>query len=375
MKQKNMVREARRHPSRIETPPSIETNLLEPTCLESTILKPTFNTMSFLRKIFGGPAEDQLSPEELAAKEAQQQESNFQTLRDDGVRAMHMGEFPFAQKCFDAALAIHADDLQTLAYKAEVLFRMGNYADALPVFEQLVAAEPDNVGLHLLLARTFGELGRYDEMREALNQLPECARQQFAALYYAAEADFRRGHALEAIAEITQALAQQPDSAAAALLRAQILLSMGQFAEALADTSPLMQTAEPEEDVLLAHAKAQAGHGDTAEAVQTLEQLRTLNPFHQEAVSLLVALLTQQSRWDVALTLCDEVIALQPDFAEAYKLRGGIKYHLKDEAGAADDLKRSLELDENVAAEVSGEYTNVENRMNAAYRMNNPYGF
>ena len=331
--------------------------------------------MSFLRKIFGGPAEEQLSPEELAAKEAQQQERNFQTLRDDGVRAMHMGEFPFAQKCFDAALAIHADDLQTLAYKAEVLFRMGNYADALPVFEQLVAAEPDNVGLHLLLARTFGELGRYDEMREALNQLPECARQQFAALYYAAEADFRRGHALEAIAEITQALAQQPDSAAAALLRAQILLSMGQFAEALADTSPLMQTAEPEEDVLLAHAKAQAGHGDTAEAVQTLEQLRTLNPFHQEAVSLLVALLTQQSRWDVALTLCDEVIALQPDFAEAYKLRGGIKYHLKDEAGAADDLKRSLELDENVAAEVSGEYTNVENRINAAYRMNNPYGF
>ena len=81
--------------------------------------------MSFLRKIFGGPAEDQLSPEELAAKEAQQQERNFQTLRDDGVRAMHMGEFPFAQKCFDAALAIHTDDLQTLAYKAEVLFRMG----------------------------------------------------------------------------------------------------------------------------------------------------------------------------------------------------------------------------------------------------------
>ena len=331
--------------------------------------------MSFLRKIFGGPAEEQLSPEEQAAREAQKQERNFQTLRDDGVRAMHMGEFPFALKCFDAALAIHADDLQTLAYKAEVLFRMGNYADALPVFEQLVAAEPENVDLHLLLARTFGELGQYDEMRAALDRLPECARQQPATLYYAAEADFHRGHALEAIAEITQALAQRPEMAAASLLRAKILLSMGQFAEALADTTPLMEVAEPEEEVLLAHAKAQAGHGDTAEAVQTLEQLRTLNPFHQEAVTLLVALLTQQSRWDVALALCDEVIGLQPDFAEAYKLRGGIKYHLKDEAGAGDDLKRSMELDENVTAEVSGEYTNVENRMNAAYRMNNPYGF
>ena len=43
--------------------------------------------------------------------------------------------------------------------------------------------------------------------------------------------------------------------------------------------------------------------------------------------------------------------------------------------GAADDLKRSLELAPEKAAELDGEYTNVENQMNARYRSMNPYGF
>ena len=52
-----------------------------------------------------------------------------------------------------------------------------------------------------------------------------------------------------------------------------------------------------------------------------------------------------------------------------------MKHRLHDDAGAAEDLKRSLELNPESATSLDGEFTNVENRMSQYYRNLNPYGF
>ena len=75
------------------------------------------------------------------------------------------------------------------------------------------------------------------------------------------------------------------------------------------------------------------------------------------------------------MAVYDEAIELQPDFAEAYKQRGGVRLALHDKEGAADDLRRALELKPEVVSEVEGEFTNVENQMSERYRNMNPYGF
>lgn len=319
--------------------------------------------MSFFKKILSTPTEQE------------RLDRDFRTLCDDGIRAMQMGELPYARTCLEAALAMHPDDLHALSCCAEVYFRLSLYAEALPPLTRLAETEPDNANILLLLARTQGELGLYDEMHGTLGRIPPCEQLDAVVHYYMAEADFHLDKPIEAIAEATKALAERPGFAAAALLRARILVSMGQYAEALKDTAPLLETDEPAEEVLVCHARAQAGSADAEGAVSTLERLRSLNPFHREAALLLGGLYAGLSRWDAALALYDEVIELQPDFAEAYKHRGAVKYHLHDEAGAADDLKRSLELAPESAEQLSGEYSNVENRMNATYRQMNPYGF
>ena len=91
--------------------------------------------MSFLKKLFGTP--ENLSPEEEAQAAARR---NFETLRDDGVRAMQMGEVPFALKCFEEALNITPGDRRTQAFKAEAHLRMGQYAEALPLLKALAVA-------------------------------------------------------------------------------------------------------------------------------------------------------------------------------------------------------------------------------------------
>lgn len=329
--------------------------------------------MSFLKKLFG--TNENPSPEQLAAKAEQQRERDFNTLRDDGVRAMKMGEFPYAQKCFDAALEIHADDAVTLSYLAEVLFRLSQFERAESVLNGLAETEPDNANILVLLARSQGQQGNYAAMRSTLDRVPACNRENPGVLYYTAEADFHISEHLPAIAALTRAIEARPDFAEARLLRAKVLLAMGQAKEALDDTSALIHTEEPDEEALLLHATAQAGTEQMPEAIQTLQRLHTINPFNGEAIALLGTLLTRESRWDAALALYDEAIELQPDFAEAYKLRGAVKYHLHDEAGAAEDLKRSLELSPESAREVDGEYSTMENRLNDHFRSLNPYGF
>lgn len=301
------------------------------------------------------------------------EENKFDTLRDDGVRALQMGELPYAAKCFQAALERQRDQ-HVLCLLAEVYLRMENPKEALPLLEEMTKESTD-LELHLLLAQTQGDLKLYaDEQqtcRTLLTQHPEEPR----VLYLAAEAEQGLDQPFPAIAFLTQCLTLRPDYERALLLRARILSGMGQWNEALQDTNALIQAQPEHEDYLLLHAQICTALERWEEAQKDLEKLLELNPFQGEAVLLLGAIYCQCSLWDKALTLYNEAIDLRPDFADAYKARGAVKHHLKDDVGAAEDLKHSLELAPEKAAKLDGQYTNVENEMKARYRSMNPYGF
>ena len=225
------------------------------------------------------------------------------------------------------------------------------------------------------MAQAQGETGDYAGEQQTCERMKALQPDEPAVLYCCGEAEHGLGNDLAAIACLTQCLALKEDFAQARLLRARVLQDMGQHAEVLADAEALVALDPEEETYRMLHAQTCAALGRTDEAVADCEAVRAQNPFAQEAVLLLGALYEQATQWDKALALYDEAIDLQPDFAAAYKARGGVKHHLKDEAGAAEDLKQALTLAPEKAAEIDGSYTNVENEMNARYRQMNPYGF
>lgn len=298
----------------------------------------------------------------------------FEVLRDDGLRAMKMGEVPFAAKCFAAALELR-DDLPTLSYLAEAQIRMNDYPAARPTLERLVAEAPDNLTLHLLLSRTLDELNDPVAMKTAAEAALALDGNSAPAHYYAAKASFRLGDPFNAIAQLTQLLEQHPDYAEGRSLRARILTGMYQYQEAAADTALLVEQQPDNEEYLDQHATVLAALGRGEEAEQCWKKILECNPFHREAVIRLCAYYESCSLRDRALALLDEAIELQPDFAEAYKLRGGIKLELHDKEGAAADLKKSMEMDPESAKKIDGEYSNIENRLNERFRQQNPYGF
>ncbi len=63
-----------------------------------------------------------------------------------------------------------------------------------------------------------------------------------------------------------------------------------------------------------------------------------------------------------AIALLTKAIALDGDYADAYQLRGQLRYDIGDKAGAESDLRRLLELAPDSLAHVSGEWTSTTSR-------------
>ncbi len=307
--------------------------------------------MSFLKSLFGGKTA-------ATPKEEQQrtEERQFNTLRDNGVRAMQINQVKLALPYFEQALALRPDDLQTVGYLAEVLLRLQEYTAALPHLSRLAAADPENLEVHLLLAQAQGKTGDYAAMQATVAALQTQAANDARVSYLAAEAAHGQGNDLMAIAHLTQALTLRPDYHQSLYLRARVLGQMGQWAEALKDTTALIEAAGGDEDVHILHADALSATGATEEAEAEYRKVLDFNPFCRDAMLHLGAFYEQQTQWDKALAHYDEVVAEQPDFAEAYMQRGGVKHHLHDEAGAMEDLKKALELRPELAEELSGEF-------------------
>ena len=99
-----------------------------------------------------------------------------------------------------------------------------------------------------------------------------------------------------------------------------------------------------DETALLAYARMRAAAGDTTAAEAVCRTCLERRPDSREALLALGTLYEQTRRLAEALKLYDGAIAAAPDFAEAYRQRGAVKFRLNDRLGAFDDLKKALAL-------------------------------
>lgn len=309
-----------------------------------------------------------------ANKEKPSESNNYAILHDDGIRAMKMGEVRYAEKCFAQALALQ-DDLQMVKLLAEAKIRLQDFEGAQPLLERVAEAEPENADVYLILAQTYGILGQYEKMEDVANQLLGSYPENPHVLYLYGEACHYLGENSPAITYLSKALELQPRYSAPRLLRAQIFVSKSEYNKALEDANVLTELDAENEDFLLLKADALAGNGQAEAAEAAYESLLALNPFCQEGVLHCADFYRSTARYEKALQVCNEAIELEPDFALAYRLRSDIKKDMNDEAGAAEDLRKSLDLQPEEGASTDGEFTTVENKMAERYRNMNPYGF
>lgn len=337
--------------------------------------------MGFFKKLFGQPAADAPAADASAATasdadvEVRRDDRRFDMLIDNGVRALQMNEVCMATPYLEQAHALRPDDRRATSLLAEVYLRRQDHAAALPLLKMLARADGDDMQVLMLLADTEGKVGQYDAMQATAATLLERCADAPRSHYLAAVAAHGLRNDFEAIAQLCVALNAEEGYRQARQLRAEVLGSMGQWQEALTDTTLLADDAEATEEECLLHARALAATGQADDALQVIAGVLEANPFCREAFLLRGAIYEQQSQWEKALETYDEACREVEVFGEAYLHRGAVKRHLHDDAGAADDMKAYLRLCPQAAKALEGDFTNIENLMNDRYRRLNPYQF
>jgi tetratricopeptide (TPR) repeat protein len=120
----------------------------------------------------------------------------------------------------------------TLAAHAKELMTAGRYAEAVPVYRELVAALPGNPGLLLNLGMALQLSGA---SREAVPPLAAALRLQpnsFPAALFLGTARLRSGQARAAIAPLQKAVRLRPDHREARSLLVDALVAEGRYAQA-----------------------------------------------------------------------------------------------------------------------------------------------
>ncbi|MCR4957416.1 MAG: tetratricopeptide repeat protein [Prevotella sp.] len=290
--------------------------------------------MGFWNSLFGG----ETNPEE---EKRVADERNFDLLKYDGVKAMRIGKFDYAVKCFEKALETK-DDPEVHDYLSRAFIRLGRLDDALAELKMLAMQEPDNIGLKMQAASIAFMKEDYDEMKALCEQaLAVDANNAMAHLFYA-KAELGQEHLIEGVARLTKVITLEERLVEPRQLRGQTLLKMGDLKGALEDAQWLLRYTRDNEDAML----------------------------------LIARILAKAGQADKAIIAYGKVIEMNPFSVDAFRERGKLRLDSGDKQGAEEDMKMVLELNPEEVADVSGEYSaeGIEHKTRQAYSNLNPFG-
>lgn len=325
--------------------------------------------MGFLKTLLTGKEETE---EEKKQNEARR---NFDVLKYDGLSALNMGKVDYAEKCFEKALEI-ADDAEVRQSLARICLSRNDFDGAISNLEALCNLEPDSADHHVSLAGVCIQAGKLDmadsECRKALQLSPNLAMPH----YILAEKADKQENYIEAIVQLTQAIALKADYYDAYLLRGQVLCRMMQFSEAEKDVDVLMlHGGEESEDVIRLKACVCAHTGRETEASELLEKAISLNPFEPEIYVGLSNVYLKLNDKDKAIKVLEDGMEQIPDSPLLYRARGAVRLENGDKEGAMADVKKALELAPDEEKKLSGKFSNIEEKFVEAYNQLNPYQF
>lgn len=307
--------------------------------------------MGFFKSFFSSkPA----TPEEEKQKNIQK---NFEIFKYDGMRAQRMGRADYAIQCFTEALALQ-EDFETMGYLAQVYTQTGALDEARKLLERMTEKEPEHTSTFLMLANICYMQEDYPAMAEAAKKAIDIEEGNAMAHYLLGKAENGQNDDIMCIAHLTKAIVLKDDFTEARLLRAEALIKMRQYKEAMEDIEAILAQDADDESALLLRGKVKEATGAEADAETDYRYVTELNPFNEQAFLYLGQLYIVQKKLNEAIELFDEAIELNPNFAQAYHERGRAKLLNGDKDGSVEDMKKGLELNPKEVQELNGQYGN-----------------
>jgi predicted TPR repeat methyltransferase len=151
----------------------------------------------------------------------------------DGLQALEAGRLDDAERSFEASLALVPGRASTLTNLGAVRIRLGRPAEALPLLDEAVAAQPEHVEGWLQRALALERLGRDAEALPCFERVLAQAPDDAPTLYRTAMALNRLGRHADALARLEHLLRVDPEHARGWTLHGQTLQSLERHDDAL----------------------------------------------------------------------------------------------------------------------------------------------
>lgn len=307
--------------------------------------------MGFFKSFFTGKNE---TPE---SEKKKLEQKNFEIFKYDGMRAQRMGRTDYAVKCFNEALKLQ-EDFETMGYLAQVYIQTNQLEKGRELLKKMCTLEKGHVNTFIALANVCYMMEDYPAMEDAAQQAIRIEEGNAMAHYLLGKANNGQGDGIMSIAHLTKAIVLKDDFTEARLLRAEALVNMHQYREAMEDIDAILAQTPDEENALLIRGKIKEITGEQEAAQADYQQVIEQNPFNEKAFLYLGQLFIGQKKLTEAIALFDEALELNPDFAQAYHERGRAKLLNGDKEGSLEDMKKGLELNPQESKNLSGHYNN-----------------
>ena len=164
----------------------------------------------------------------------------------------------------------------------------------------------------------------------------------------------RQGHDQEALDLYTSGLNLSPKNMELRLDRAALLYRMGNQARAAADYSDVLDYQPENMEALQMRAHIYAGMHDYKRARADYESILNIEPLNEKAYIGLILVNDRSGRPREAMEQMNSLIAVYPNHAVLYAIRGGMEQHRRQYEQALVDLTHAIEMEpENVDFYVS----------------------
>lgn len=225
----------------------------------------------------------------------------------DGQRAFARGELDRAEALFREHVRLNPGSAEGWSNLAAVHARRGQFADAVPLYERALKANPKLVPVHFNLAVSLGQLKRYAEAAHHLRLF----------------------------------LKSYPNEARARQLLGLCLMESGDPRSALEELEKSYRLNPDDSSILYALAYAHARGGDEDKAAAYLAKTES-NPLQAKLIEGL--LLYRRGMWAEAKDVFAEVVRLKPDFQPAVAALGRLELLERNDSAAIPLLERAVEL-------------------------------
>ena len=258
---------------------------------------------------------------ELAGAALKQSPKDATLWMLQGVSQAGLGKNKEALISFHKALSISPDNLPALEGAVQLEYQSDS-AHAIPHLNRILQQLPNDLTVHAMLGVASykqhdcaNAVRHFEQSRQLISSQPSALAEYGSCLM-----DLDR--AQDAAGIFQQLVNQFPDNSHARFALASAQLGARQGKEAVETLQPLLETKEPEPDVLALASSAYEEQGDTPKAVQLLRQAIVANPKKIKYYLDFATLSFNHQSFDVGVDMVNVGLKQLPDASPLYVARG-----------------------------------------------------